>query len=280
MKKILTTLLVFITFMSFSQTKDSFSFKSVFLGEDAQSYKNLYLKLKSNQSSLGHKFYGYLPTKNYQEPVYSPDKKYKFNTDTASLINRIFKVVDIVNNGLPYDNIFIKITDIKNNEILFVKYDHKYDFSFPFLVSGFEFTKEYLKKDIEIKIDDFENDTTYISPDQVVKLIKVKKKTKESYYLSLKTYSSTSSLSNKGIILIFTDGTKWIKPEEKIDIKYTESTYNSYQYSAFVSLSKEDIKIFSTKEIKKYRLYIFDREIDEELGLKIKFYTQIIKEIK
>ena len=87
-------------------------------------------------------------------------------------------------------------------------------------------------------------------------VMKVESEKDTSYYLILTTKGSTLNVGEKGVIVLFEDGTKWIRSEEEIKTKYYGG--DEYTYTAFMLLTSEDLIVFSTKQIKKFRLYIYD----------------------
>lgn len=83
-----------------------------------------------------------------------------------------------------------------------------------------------------------------------------------NYYLYISADDSYCTVGGTGLIILFKDGTKFKKPNAKIDTDY-HGYGDKYTYSAFIKLSLKEVKMFSEKEISKYELYIFDEEIDE-----------------
>ena len=98
-------------------------------------------------------------------------------------------------------------------------------------------------------------------------------KGKATFYLSLRAYGSTVSVNGNGAIILFTDGTKWSK-NIKIDV---EAEDKGFEYSTFIPLTLADLTILSTKKIKKFRLYIYDEELNPFEADKFKVYVKCIK---
>jgi|LauGreDrversion4_2_1035121.scaffolds.fasta_scaffold10609_11 hypothetical protein len=80
-----------------------------------------------------------------------------------------------------------------------------------------------------------------------------------SLYVSLQTYGTTLNIDGKGVILLFADGTKIERPEEKIN--YAPHTGGYWKYSAFMELSKEEVEIITKNEIEIIRLFIYDANL-------------------
>ena len=87
----------------------------------------------------------------------------------------------------------------------------------------------------------------------------------ETYYMSLSTIASTISVGKKGVTILFDDKSKMVKNYEKIDIKV--NAYGSgYEYYSIINLTKDDLYVLSTKKIYKFRLYIYDEEINQDFA--------------
>lgn len=85
---------------------------------------------------------------------------------------------------------------------------------------------------------------------------------KTEYYLYITAKDSYCSVGGTGLIILFKDGTKFKKPNAKIETNYY-GYGDDYTYSAFIKLSLKEVKLFSEKEITKFRLEIFDETINE-----------------
>ncbi len=116
---------------------------------------------------------------------------------------------------------------------------------------------DYALNSIEREKDDFSNEITFntdlLKPVSLTKIIKGKNVV---YYLSLQTKGSTINYNIKGVYLLFTDGKKWVKLNEAIDLNYSDG----YTYSAFIRITPSELKLFQTKKIDKFKLYIYDEK--------------------
>ena len=90
--------------------------------------------------------------------------------------------------------------------------------------------------------------------------------------MNLEAKSNHLSYGGKGGIILFTDGTKMIL-QNKINVSYSGDNYN---YNSFISLSQNDLLILSKKEIKKFRLYIYDEDVNHWDAVKIKNYIKLL----
>ena len=125
------------------------------------------------------------------------------------------------------------------------------------------------------KVDDFTNKVLIHS--QLLKPAALWKEIDKNgisiYSLTLSTYGYTLTIGKRGVIVLFEDGTKWSR-NETIDVDVDE---NGWEYSAYIPLTKKDLELFSTKKIKKFRLYIYDHEMEEYNS---KYFIEAVKEIK
>lgn len=127
---------------------------------------------------------------------------------------------------------------------------------------------------IEVQNDEFSNKTIYNSPFiSDISISKFKKNNKSNYYLSLYAYGYTVVLNETKIIILFSDKTKLYK-NSKIDCNVSEK--GGFVYSSIIQLNNDDLKLLSTKEISKFRLYVFDNEISESESLIFKEYVKCI----
>jgi hypothetical protein len=143
-------------------------------------------------------------------------------------------------------------------------------------------TKEDTCALITKEVDDFSGEVTFSSPLSEgfrildARIIKVKDKKSTVCYLRLNAPGGTLNLNERGVTLIFTDGTKWKK-----DVKISVSSAKvDWTYSAFITLKPEDLSLFSKKIIKKYQLFIYDNELSEYDGIYFRQYVRCIRKAK
>ncbi len=260
-----------------------------YFGEDVYLYKNVLLKIDPKPTgNLGYCFYGTLKDCQtvYNDNVLYPEKDYKFNTSKTKLEGRIFSVDKIINNeGNDFSGKASRINapililkDTTTKEIIYFKYDVKYattSYGFPFL-TNISLPEEYFCNKLESKKDDFTGEITIQNPyswktnEYIYKIID---KSNTTYYLSLNAYGNTVTVGGKGVIILFEDGSKLEKPDQKIDVKVGEKDYD---YSCFIRLSKEDIELLRKNKISKYRLYIYDTNLSSFSAESLVKYTNCI----
>ncbi|MCK0203336.1 hypothetical protein ACT4R9_10025 [Ornithobacterium rhinotracheale] len=134
---------------------------------------------------------------------------------------------------------------------------------------------------IELMVDDFTGErsaTTMDYENRSVFLDKYIRKNKSDYYLGINSSSSTFFDSLEGAYIIFTDGTKWSKPSAKINV--SAGINYDFDYSAFVKLSVKDVLTLSNKTIKKYKVGIFEENMDLDKAENLKERIRCVYKMK
>lgn len=133
---------------------------------------------------------------------------------------------------------------------------------------------------MEYNIDAFTDKKTYSSPILApIHFRKVKNGDKVTTYMRISTVGITSNVGKKGVIILLNDKSKIKKPEADIDIRVNQNG-SGYIYSAFFSLTKEEIEQLTQKEITAFRLYIYDKFLTESDAFKYKEYLKCIRKFK
>jgi hypothetical protein len=171
--------------------------------------------------------------------------------------------------------IFI-LRDTATNQKIYYIYNTDYEVGFPFVTSKIKFPEKEVCAEIERRKDDFTNEITLNTPADDITIIKVITGSKTSYYLSLETIGYTVNVSGTGATVLFTDGTKWSKPVP-IDV---DATDDGYKYSAFILISTTDLTTFYTKAISKFRLYVYDQEVNRGAAEKLMAFTKCLTSAK
>ncbi len=97
------------------------------------------------------------------------------------------------------------------------------------------------------------------------------------YHVDLMTQGSTLFVGWKGAVILFTDGTKMKKPDAEIDIEVSD---NGFRYSTIIELKMSDLKILSSKTIGKFRLNVFDGELNSRDAEMFRLYVKNIVKLK
>jgi hypothetical protein len=136
---------------------------------------------------------------------------------------------------------------------------------------------------IERNIDESTNEVKLNSPRSTTLgiILKYIKDEKQNYYLRLFAKGSIVEYDIKGVTIIFSDGSKILKPMVKIKFDFDSSIgATGCRYSAFIPLTLLDLQKLSTTNISKIRLHIFDNEIDSIESEKFTQYVNCIKDMK
>lgn len=291
MKKLILTLTVLFFFKI--GTFHAQTFYENYLGPDFLMYKGALFKLKDNAiSGFSHSFFSDLKNcqRMYDNNVIYPETRYTFNTEKDSLKNRIFRVEEIIGKdgsaflpNVSLDKPIFILRDTTTKQAIYYVYDKEYEHNFPFLTSKITLDVNVICAKIEHQKDDFTNEITInnpiiegssVSPMIIYKIIK---NGKVSYFLSLHTYGSTINVGGTGVIILFDNGTKLNKPTIKIDVEYDGT---GYEYSAWIPLTEIEVKTLTTKKISKFRLYVYDEEVNSSFAEKFSVYVKCVIERK
>ena len=154
------------------------------------------------------------------------------------------------------------------------------------IVTAQEYSKKELKainlgiEAITKTYDEFDDRTTWRSPLlKNISFTKVKDKDGEvRMYLRISTVGLTLNVSEKGLIVIFEDGSRFERPAAKIDVD--AGSASGWDYIAFESVNEEELNLFATKKVKAYRLYIYDGALYGKDALYTLGYAQGIQDSK
>jgi len=266
MKKII--LLTAITLIYFAGSAQNFPGESI----DLIIGKELRVKPKS-QELQEYGYEGFF--KNYKwNMVYKPIGYASFKSKYNSLVDKVFTVVSYEKNkkdssGNTY-YLLLKNQDIKK---IYYKYDTTYEYGFPFeVIGGIDFPKDFFCKAISIKVDKFEKDRiTYRSPiEYPVSFTKIINKDSKRFYLSITYKGSTFNVGEKGLTILFENGSKIEKPQQKIDVKMGKG--KGFDYSAFIPLNEDDIIKLTNSKMTDIRMYVYDWKIQKGF-----YYQEYIK---
>jgi hypothetical protein len=235
------------------------------------SYKNFFLEFNKEKKQF---------TKNEKKNKPFPlGPSYSLVSDYSKLVGKEFKVIAIyeIVPKYSFSNKEYAI-EIENDEIgtIFYKYNPEYEHSFELeVVGGLDYPEGYFCKKIEHKVDKFENKETFFTPtENGISFIKTIENGKSNIYLSVRVNGSTLNVNEKGLFILFSDGTKISKPAAKIDVDV--SSGSGYVYSAFINLTQEEMNLLTKKSITDTKLYIYEGTVDNESAVKIKEYLKCL----
>jgi hypothetical protein len=135
---------------------------------------------------------------------------------------------------------------------------------------------------IDKKVDEFTGEIKFTTPVQgrygIAPMIiqKYVNRGKVTYYLSLTTYGGGVNVNKKGVTVLFTDGTKWIRNSD-IDVDVSDG---KSRYSAFITLTPTDVTMFGLKKVKAFRLYIYDEAMFSDDAEQFMTYVKCVKKAK
>ena len=99
-------------------------------------------------------------------------------------------------------------------------------------------------------------------------------------YIMFQTNSSSPHYGEVGLIVLFEDGTRLEKPNLDVSCTYYSSSSNTpFNYRSYLILDDELYELFSTKVMKKFRLYIYDVELFARPAEKFVDYVKQIKDM-
>lgn len=240
-------------------------YKDLFFGKDTSLYKNYYFKIRKNDIAPNNTFYQNLDSckKTFLSPkVLFPKSDNKNVTNLDSLENSIFSLNKIyINEYSKYDKYIFELYDTVKKNTIYYRYNDTYSHIFNFKLCEREIKiKHDYCLDFDIKIDEFENIKTInypyftnLNPNKL-NISKSISKTSTQYYLYAELEDSYLTVNCNNIIILFEDGTKWIK-NTKVDV---DAGKDGYSYSVFILLNQLDLKTFQSKKIKGFKIGVFD----------------------
>ena len=267
--------MVLVSFVSYGQ------YTNMFLGENYESYnkKLTMIDVTGYNKTPSHQFWIKVPESTVDSKnILHPNKEYNFCTDIEKIKDNVYRVDSIFDfQYKSFDQKIFKLVDTKTNESIYYKYSTRNDYDYLLLTEPIVLKESDFVKEIEREVDDFTKEIKINSPynSQVGILYKYIKKGVVTYYLSLEIGSSGIQRGS-GVYILFTDGSKWSRPNEKVDITYR----SGFQNNVFIRINESDLNTFKTKTIKKYRLYIHDQEVDKAEADKFKIYTSLVTKSK
>jgi len=279
MKNYLFIIAALISFNSFGQNQE-YAHQQNYI---AVIYDNVDLLIGSRvyPSNLNDTEYGYgdFYTKPDKKRHYGVKKKKDYRSPYSSLNKIEFIVNSATSNGSR--TWMLELENTSTSELVYFEYKKPYTRSkySDSELSFYEIPNAMYSTQISSTKDRLEDKVTYSTPyGESISFTKVVRGGEVVTYLKLETYGSTLNVLEKGATVLFTDGTQLKFPD--IDIKtkaHTSTSLSGYDYSIFKSLTADEIEMFSTKTVEYFKLYIYDREIDEKDGKRYNAYMNLLK---
>jgi hypothetical protein len=274
MKKIFFTLVLSVTFIN--------GFTQGFPGNNPEFLLNKIVKPKIVPDNP--KFHSF--AKNYKNFYPKTNKPFPFQvtsndvtSDYTKLVGKEFIVLAVYEAFSRFPEkgkLYALELDSKELGKIYYSYNPKYDFDFELeVVGGLDYPQDFFCSKITEQKDKFEDKTTYFTPyENGISFMKTIENGKSALYLGVDVNGSTLNVSQKGLNILFEDGTKFTKPEAKIDTKVASGS--GYLYSAFVKLTPAEIKILTEKNITDTRVYIYDGTVDNDSAIRIREYLKCL----
>lgn len=240
-----------------------------YLGENVNGYLGKKMVLKKPTMDMEKNglegFYKYPKKNRYDKPqvIYPTSPVYSTRSLYSSLSNKVFTVDSIsLIHGTSFDYNF-KLSNTEIGSFYFHYNAVMGRESFPFkIINGDTIPLEkesdcdFLTKDK----DKFTGEIKFYYDSEIYSINKHIKNGKSVYYLGLYTKGATAS-TGKGVVLLFSDGTKINKPSVPTDVRVNSSA--QFEHSAFLQLSIAEMQVLSRKKLSDFRIYIFDQSIDD-----------------
>jgi hypothetical protein len=262
MSKITTLLLIMISMNLFSQ-------EQFFVGNDSELLIGKKVTLKEGKS-----FYsGFYKDINIKKLLY----KEGVGNNPDKLKGIEFTVIRTMTNPNTYNlgKDLVLALESERTGTIYYAYDPKHADLFELsIVGGFIIPQEFLCQRLEIEKDKFSSKVTTRTPLQYeYSIIKVEDNEKINIYLRLQSYGTTLNINEKGLKILFSDGSILSKPEADIDYKSATGT-DGWTYSCFISLNEDDIETLRSKIITDYSLYIYERKMKDSNALELREYLK------
>lgn len=190
------------------------------------------------------------------------------------LVDKIFKVTDVT----PFDSYGVKKYIIKiesGKDIYFYEYDSRLSSNYSLeVIGGLTFPEGFYCDDLKTETDKFTGELRVNTPvSDGISFLKVTKGNSSTYFMSVVEAGATPKVGAIGLILLLTNGKRIEKPTAPIDVKVNTGA-RGYLYSAFITLTPDDIKLLTENLITNDRLYVFDGIIKN--GQKISEYLKCL----
>lgn len=277
MKKLIV-ISAFLTLASFNIVLSQ-DFQPNFLGDKFNLYKGVTVSINSKVDDfrLSNKFFTKVPKSETEEFELRIDNLSEYKNTKWKILsvdipeNRFASISDIPN------HVYFQLKDINSEMIVYYDYSTIMDWDFVLLTEPIPILEKDFIPDIEKSVDDFTGEVSIFSPlKRGVGVQKNIKKGKSVTQLILRL-PSDRLLRGKGVIILFSDGTKWSRPNEQI---YVEVEKSGYSLNSIINLTAQDGALFQKKRIKKFRIISADGGLQDVEGDIIKAYMSIISKMK
>jgi hypothetical protein len=108
------------------------------------------------------------------------------------------------------------------------------------------------------KEDKFTGQKEYYSPTSIISIAKFTNNNGYSQYISINVPGSTLNYGCYGVSILFENGKKIVRPNEKVDTSYSDG----WVYKAFFKPTLNEINLLKSYKVVAVKLYIYDSDID------------------
>ena len=122
--------------------------------------------------------------------------------------------------------------------------------------------QESLLNDYLSNEDKFTGEKTYYSPTTTISIAKFVKRKSSNQYISIDVPGSTLNYGCYGVSILFENGKKIVRPNEKVDTNYS----GGWSYRAFFTPTANEINLLKSYKVVAVKLYIYDTDVDSKEG--------------
>lgn len=267
---------IFLNLASFSVVLSQ-DFQPNFLGNKFNLYKGVNVKVNSKVEDykFSSKFFSSIPKSIID---YDPEIK-----DVNEFKNTTWKILDVHVPENKYESIsdipthvYFQLKDINSERKVYYDYSTSMPWDFVLLTEPILILDKDFISDIDKSVDDFTGEISIFSPWKSGVGVQKKIKKGKSVTQLILRLPSERLLRGKGVVVLFSDGTKWSRPNEQI---YIEGENSGYSLTSIINLNAQDGTLFQKKRIKKFRMISEDGGLQDVDGDIIKAYISIISKM-
>jgi len=269
-------LLFIFTLLSFTSfTQD---FESVFLGTNFRGYNNAKMKFVENLSSFAIIYNLHGTKKNATKiggqtdlfTVENDDEYIKYIKGIEFTVKGFYTRTGdtIPETGTVYDPIFH--LEGSDNKTYYWKYQSTKEMYFKYWLVSLNQGETDICDKVTKKTDDFTKEISWSQPlsrNGDPTLSAYEKQGKKSVFMYLRVNGSTLNIGKTGVIILLEGDKRIEKPNADIKVEI-ETSNSGWDYTTFIELTPDDLKLLSENKILKYRLYIYDGEFKSNVTFK------------
>lgn len=122
-----------------------------------------------------------------------------------------------------------------------------------------------------VSVDKFDGTKTTYTNEYETSLFgiseKIDKNGDTTFFVKIEALSTKPCVNEKGVSVLFEDGTRMDKPEAEITSEaYVSQYYSGYKIKAFSQINREELTKFSIKKMTDYKVHTITQEVNERFG--------------